>query len=90
MHHSGDDAFQVPASWYVARTDDRLCDVEPGGVFSFRKRVGTLREGATADIAIFELAEDRFELTDSGGAARIVARKLIPATTVKGGVVYTP
>ena len=32
---SGDDAFQVPASWYVARVDDRLRYVDAGGDFLF-------------------------------------------------------
>lgn len=36
----------------------------PAEIFSFSEPLGTLREGATADVAIFELAEGRFELTD--------------------------
>jgi len=60
----------------------------PAEIFSFPEPLGTLREGAAADVAIFELAEGHFELTDSGGATRSAARKLVPVTTVKGGVVY--
>jgi predicted amidohydrolase len=50
--------------------------------------VGTLREGAEADLAVLEKVEGRFELVDSTGAKRTAREKLVPRVTVKAGRVY--
>jgi dihydroorotase len=60
----------------------------PAGTFGFPKGLGTLREGAHADVAVFTLEEGRFEFTDSVGAKRSGSRKLIPVATVKAGKIY--
>ncbi len=56
--------------------------------FGFPKGLGTLREGAEADVAIFSLAEGDFELVDSLDQKRVGHRKLIPVATVKAGKIY--
>jgi dihydroorotase len=60
----------------------------PAGTFGFPKGLGTLREGAEADSAVFSLEEGRFEFTDSVGAKRTGTRRLVPVATVKTGRIY--
>ena len=60
----------------------------PANVFGFPNGIGTLREGAEADIAVFQLAEGDFEFTDSMRAKRVGHRRFIPVATVKAGRLY--
>jgi dihydroorotase len=60
----------------------------PANVFGFRDGLGTVREGAEADVAVFQLAEGDFDFADSLGARRIGHRKLVPLATVKAGKIY--
>lgn len=56
--------------------------------FGFPKGLGTLREGAEADVAVFSLAEGNFEFVDSLGARRTGHQKLLPVSIVKAGRIY--
>jgi dihydroorotase len=56
--------------------------------FGFPRGLGTLKEGAEADVAVFSLQEGRFELVDSVGEKRVGTRKLVPVATVKTGRIY--
>jgi dihydroorotase len=56
--------------------------------FGFPKGLGTLREGAEADVSVWSLAEGDFEFADSLGAKRRGHRKLVPVATVKAGRVW--
>ena len=56
--------------------------------FGFPKGLGTLREGAEADVAVFDLREGRFEFVDSVREKRTGNRKLVPVATVKTGKIY--
>ena len=60
----------------------------PANVFGFPKGLGTLREGAEADVAVFALTEGDFTFVDAQGQKRIGQRKLVPAATVKAGRLY--
>lgn len=60
----------------------------PANTFGFPKGLGTLREGATADVAVFTLAEGDFEFVDAQRQKRIGHRKLVPVATVKAGKIY--
>lgn len=60
----------------------------PARVFSQLRQLGTLREGAEADISIFALEEGNFTLTDAHGATRVGRRMLRPLATVKAGQLY--
>ena len=60
----------------------------PANVFGFPQGLGTLREGATADVAVFPLAEGDFTFIDASGDKRRGQRKLIPVATVKAGKRY--
>jgi dihydroorotase len=53
--------------------------------FGFPKGLGTLREGAEADVAVWSLREGDFEFVDALGARRIGHQKLVPVATVKSG-----
>jgi dihydroorotase len=60
----------------------------PASTFGFPAGLGTLREGAEADIAVLSVAEGDFNFVDSLGAHRIGHRKLVPVATVKAGRIY--
>jgi dihydroorotase len=60
----------------------------PAKTFGFAAGLGTLREGAEADIAVFSLQEGDFSFADSMGHRRIGHRKLTPVATVKAGRLY--
>jgi dihydroorotase len=62
--------------------------VNPSQTFGFPKGLGTLREGAEADVAVFALHEGKYEFTDSVGAKRTGNKKLVPMATVKTGKIY--
>ena len=49
--------------------------------------VGTLRPGANADIAVFELRDGNFNLHDSDGDSIIAKRRLLAHLTIKDGTV---
>jgi dihydroorotase len=56
--------------------------------FAFPKGLGSLREGSEADVAVFELAEGKFEFVDSVHGRRTGRFKLRPLATVKAGKIY--
>jgi dihydroorotase len=58
------------------------------GAFGFPRGLGTLREGAEADVAVWSLAEGDFEFVDALREKRIGHRKLVPVATVKAGRVW--
>lgn len=60
----------------------------PARTFGFPKGLGTLREGAEADIAVLSVAEGDFDFVDALGVHRMGHRKLVPAATVKAGRIY--
>jgi dihydroorotase len=67
--------------------------VNPARTFRFPHNPGTLRVGAEADVAVFQILEGDFEMTESTadtGApeTRIAHRKLLPIATVKAGKLY--
>ena len=61
---------------------------KPAQAFGLAKGLGTLREGAEADVAVFWLADGDFTFVDTLGQKRRGQRKLIPQATVKAGAVY--
>ena len=66
----------------------RRVTVNPSEVFGALKDLGTLREGAEADIAVLEIEEGRFTLTDALGQTRVGQRMLRPAASIKAGKLY--
>jgi len=60
----------------------------PANTFGFPKGLGTLREGAEADISVFSLAEGDFEFVDAMQQRRVGHLKLVPLATVKAGKIY--
>jgi len=50
--------------------------------------LGTLKVGAEADVAVFDLEEGDFVFTDALGATRVGHQLLKPVATVKGGHLY--
>ena len=66
----------------------RRVTFNPAQVFSQLRDLGTLREGAEADIAVLALDEGRFPLTDAHGVTRFGRRLLRPVATIKAGQLY--
>ena len=60
----------------------------PSRVFGNLNGLGTLREGAEADVAVFALEEGDFDFFDAMGQKRVGHRKLRPVATVKAGKIY--
>lgn len=60
----------------------------PARMFGLADRLGTLKEGADADVALFTMVEGRFKYFDSGGNSRVGGLKLQPFVTIKGGKTY--
>ena len=60
----------------------------PAKTFGFAGGLGTLREGAEADVAVFSLREGDFSFVDAMGHRRIGHRKLFPVATIKSGRLY--
>jgi dihydroorotase len=52
--------------------------------------IGTLRPGATADLAILELKSGSFVFSDALGQTRPAEQKLEPVSTIRGGRLYAP
>jgi dihydroorotase len=52
-------------------------------------RIGSLRPGREADVALFALEEGRFDLTDSHDETRVGQQKLVPRGVIRGGRVIT-
>ena len=67
--------------------------VAPARAFRFPHSPGTLRVGAEADIAVFEMREGDFEMYGASADGRppemrVANRKLVPVATVKAGKLY--
>ncbi|PYV92366.1 MAG: amidohydrolase/deacetylase family metallohydrolase [Acidobacteria bacterium] len=60
----------------------------PANTFGFPKGLGSLRENAEADVAVFSLLEGDYEFVDALGQKRMGHRKLVPVATVKAGHIY--
>jgi predicted amidohydrolase len=60
----------------------------PARVFSYQPPLGTLREGAEADVSILRVTEGRFEFTDSAGRTRTGRHELESVAAVKAGRLY--
>ena len=58
----------------------------PGKMLNYPEKVGTLQAGATADVAILELAQGSFEYRDGGRQPRTLKQQFVPVATVKGGI----
>jgi dihydroorotase len=60
----------------------------PARTFGFAGGLGTLREGAEADVAVLALREGDFVFVDAMGHRRLGHRKLVPVVTIKSGRLY--
>ena len=58
----------------------------PARMINPPEKVGTLADGATADVAVLELKEGNFEFNDGARQMRTLKRQFVAAATVKGGV----
>ena len=66
----------------------RRATANPAALFGFPGGLGTLAEGAEADVAVLSLQEGDFVFVDAMKEKRVGHRKLIPVATVKAGKIY--
>ena len=57
----------------------------PANLLGLGDKIGTLKQGASADVAIFKLEEGRYKFEDSMGKNRFGKNTLTPLCVVKGG-----
>src|SRR5947209_12939173 len=60
----------------------------PAKILGYEGTVGTLKPGANADIAIFELRDGNFDLTDSDGSTVTAKERLVARMTLKDGRIW--
>ena len=68
----------------------RRATLNPALILGEADEIGTLAPGSRADIAILDLAEGRWTLTDSLGEELVVDRRLVPETVFREGRQITP
>lgn len=66
----------------------RRATAAPARILGGEGTVGTLRPGANADVALFELRDEDFEMRDSEGDVVVARRRLVARATVKDGRVW--
>ena len=66
----------------------RRATAVPARIIGYEGTVGTLRPGANADVAVFELRDGNFELRDSDGNVVTAKRRLLAQMTVKDGRIW--
>jgi dihydroorotase len=66
----------------------RRATAVPARIMGYEGTVGTLRPGANADIAVFELRDGNFELRDSDGDTITARRRLLAWLALKDGRVW--
>jgi dihydroorotase len=73
--------------WSLEEAVERAT-VAPARAMGMRGEIGTLAEGACADLAIFDLEEGTFDFVDAVGEKRIGERRLVPVLTLRAGERY--
>jgi dihydroorotase len=66
----------------------RRATANPAKALAFPSGTGSLKVGATADVAVFELRESPWQMVDSLGEKRPGKLRLKPMATIKAGRVY--
>ena len=73
---------------YLGLTPEQVIErvtLTPTKVFKFPERVGTLQNGAPADVTIIDLQQGPFELLDQKGQKRTGRQRFVPVAAVHGG-----
>ncbi len=66
----------------------RRSTANPAKIMGYEGTVGTLKPGANADIALWELRDGNHALTDSDGDTIVAKRRLLAQMTIKDGRVW--
>ena len=66
----------------------RRATAVPAKIMGYEGTVGTLKPGANADVAVFELRDENVELRDSDGDTVTARRRFLPQLTLKDGRVW--
>lgn len=62
----------------------------PARMFDFGVQIGTLKPGAEADVAVFDLQNGNFAFKDGDAKTRNARQMLVPAMTIRGGKAIYP
>ena len=73
--------------WPLAEVIEKVT-MAPARAMGMEGEIGTLKPGAWADVAIFELRTGAFEFVDAVGKTRLGEQKLVPALTLRAGKKY--
>lgn len=65
----------------------RAVTERPAEIVNRKNELGTLREGACADLAIFKLVDNKSNITDREGGTLTLHKILVPQCTILGGKV---
>ncbi len=65
----------------------RLSSAAPAAVIGMEGKIGTLRPGACADVAVLRMDEGSFPALDCVGVEESMSRRLSVTATVRGGIV---
>jgi dihydroorotase len=76
-------ALDRPLEEVVAKTTS-----VPAGLLGLADRLGSVREGFLADLAVFKLAQGAFEFEDSMKEKVLGRQKLEPVTVIRRGRIY--
>jgi dihydroorotase len=92
---TGERVFDLPfmVSKYMALGLDldkaiERVTINPAQVFDYGVKIGTLRPGYEADIAVFELHDGKYEFQDSDGKTRTGKQMLVNKSVVCRGQLY--
>jgi dihydroorotase len=66
----------------------RRSTANPAKIMGYEGTVGTLKPGANADLALWELRDGNFDLIDSDGDKIVAKRRLLAQMTIKDGRVW--
>lgn len=66
----------------------RMTSVDPARAMGMPDGIGTLTEGAPADVSLFELRHGEFDFVDAVGEHQLAERRLVPYAVVRDGKVH--
>lgn len=75
-------ALGMPLSQVISCTT-----AKPAAAIGRARELGTLRPGAVADVAVFELQDGSYEFTDCAGRTLYGKRRLVTTDTIRNGIV---
>lgn len=64
------------------------CTINPARAVGWQDRIGSLRVGREADIAVLQIVDEPVKLRDSVGGERVYKQRIAPCWTIRAGEVF--